>query len=137
MATNLSERRVKTDVREYSALRCPMQGLLNILTGPWTTYILWLIHLHGEMRFGQIKKQLPNISAKVLTNRLRMLEDAGIIWREQTSSIPPSVTYGFTERGHQLHDLLNRINDLAQSWATETGAVIKTIDENNRLGLRL
>lgn len=115
------------DVREYSAMRCPMHGLLSLLGGTWTTYILWLIRTHGDMRFGQIKKQLPAISAKVLTERLRMLEEAGILSRHQENTIPPKVTYSFTERGHQLNLMLDEINALALAWSG--GEVVKNGDE--------
>jgi DNA-binding HxlR family transcriptional regulator len=108
---------VPFDIRDYSQMRCPMHGLLSLLTGPWTTYILWLIRVNGEMRFGQLKKQMPQISAKVLTDRLRMLESAGIISRRQEATIPPKVSYSFTQRGHELNDLLDNINTLAQTWS--------------------
>ncbi len=109
------------DIRDYSTMRCPMHGLLTLLTGPWTTYILWIIHTHGPLRFGQIKKQLPAISAKMLTDRLRMLEEAGILNRHSEATIPPKVTYSFTQRGHQLNELLDEINALAHSWSGEIG----------------
>ena len=62
---------------------CPMDNLLRLLMGPWTTYILWLLQSNGPMRFGELKKQMPGISAKMLTERLRMLEDARVVYREQ------------------------------------------------------
>lgn len=102
---------------EYSEMRCPMHMLLNLLTGSWTTYILWLIRTNGEMRFGELKKQMPGISSKVLTERLRMLESAGILNREQEQTIPPKVTYSFTDKGHDLEQLLDEMNTLAQSWS--------------------
>lgn len=116
MATAVKKRPV-FDVRSYSEMRCPMHGLLTLLTGPWTTYILWLIRSNGEMRFGQVKKQMPGISAKVLTERLRMLEEAGILAREQEATIPPKVTYRFTKRGHELERLLDEVNALASQWS--------------------
>ena len=85
----MTKKIAKIDVRDYSEVRCPMDGILNILSGPWTTYILWLIRVNNEMRFGEIKKQMPLISAKVLTERLRMLESAGILERTQEPTIPP------------------------------------------------
>lgn len=109
------------DIRDYSSMRCPMHGLLTLLSGPWTTYILWLIHERGAMRFGQIKKQIPNISAKVLTERLRMLEEAGILSRHHVPTIPPKVTYSFTKRGAQLNHLLDDINALALQWVGKKG----------------
>jgi DNA-binding HxlR family transcriptional regulator len=105
------------NISTYSDMRCPMHGILNLLTGPWTSYILWLIRTNGDMRFGQLKKQMPKISAKVLTERLRMLEEAGIVSRHQENTIPPKVTYSFTKRGHQLEDLLDQINGLALQWS--------------------
>jgi DNA-binding HxlR family transcriptional regulator len=107
------------DIRDYSEIRCPMHGLLTLLNGPWTSYILWLIHSDGAMRFGQLKKKIPAISAKMLTNRLRMLEEAGILLRHQEATIPPKVTYSFTERGHELNDLLDKVNELALAWVKE------------------
>ena len=107
---------VAFDLKSYSEMRCPMHGLLRLLNGPWTSYILWLIRAHGDMRFGQLKKQIPAISAKVLTERLRMLEEAGILTRTQEATIPPKVTYSFTPRGHQLEALLDEVNKLAQAW---------------------
>lgn len=113
----LASKTEKFDIADYSDMRCPMHGLLSLLTGPWTTYILWMIRQSGEMRFGQLKKQMPNISAKVLTERLRMLEEAGILNRVQENIIPPKVTYSFTQRGHQLEALLDEINSLALHWS--------------------
>lgn len=107
------------DIRDYSTMRCPLHGFVNLLSGPWTVYILWLIHTHGPMRFGQIKKQIPQISAKMLTERLRMLEEAGVMLREQEASIPPKVTYSFTARGHELNRLLDEVNSLAGAWVVE------------------
>ena len=46
-----------------------------------------------------------------------MLEEAGILSRHQEATIPPKVTYSFTKRGHQLEDLLDEINELAQAWS--------------------
>jgi DNA-binding HxlR family transcriptional regulator len=104
------------DIRDYSAMRCPLHGFFNLLSGPWTLYILWQLVKHGPMRFGQIKKQAPGISAKMLTERLRMLEEAGLLNRHHEATIPPKVTYSLTERGKQLHTVLNQIGELAGSW---------------------
>lgn len=115
--TSKTRKKPEFNISNYSDMRCPMHGMLNLLMGPWTTYILWLIRSNGDMRFGQLKKQMPSISAKVLTERLRMLEEAGILSRHQENTIPPKVTYSFTKRGHQLEDLLDQINTLAVQWS--------------------
>lgn len=121
MTKTATRKKLVFDVSTYSDMRCPMHGLLSLLTGPWTTYILWLIREGGELRFGQLKKQMPGISAKVLTERLRMLEEAGILARHQENTIPPKVTYSFTQRGHELENLLDEVNQLALQWSNRHG----------------
>ncbi len=106
----------KKELKRDLKIRCPMQHLLNLLNGPWTTYILWLLRLQGPQRFGELKKHMPTISSKVLTERLRLLEKEKIIDRSQEETIPPKVTYSLTKRGKQLDKILDEINKLAQKW---------------------
>ena len=54
--------------------------LLIVICGPWTIYILYRLYNNGEMRFGHLKCQMPGISSKMLTERLRTLEKAEIIY---------------------------------------------------------
>ena len=56
-----------------------MESLLNLLTEPWTFYIIWILRSNGPTRFGALKRQIQEISSKVLTERLRMLEEADVI----------------------------------------------------------
>ena len=62
-----------------SSMGCPMDAILRLLMGPWTTYILWVLRNDGPTRFGELKRKVSGISAKVLTERLRLLEHAEII----------------------------------------------------------
>lgn len=101
------------------ASTCPMDKTLRLLMGPWTTYILWLLVNNQTMRFGQLRKQMPGISAKMLSERLKMLTAADIISRTQEETIPPKVTYAFTERGKELTTVLAHIHDLAVRWDEE------------------
>jgi DNA-binding HxlR family transcriptional regulator len=59
---------------------------------------------------------MPQISSKVLTERLKMLEGEEILLRHQEETIPPKVTYSLTKRGKQLDKILDEINKLAQKW---------------------
>ncbi len=108
--------------------QCPMDWLLRLLMGPWTTYILWVLRSQGPQRFGELKRGVPGISAKVLTDRLRMLEEARILHRHYEATIPPSVTYSLTTRGEELREILDRLAEVAQRWraadkaAAEAGA---------------
>ncbi|MGI0495470.1 winged helix-turn-helix transcriptional regulator [Alkalinema pantanalense CENA528] len=57
----------------------PLEKLLNQISGQWTMYILWILDTNGTMRFGELRRKVDGISPKVLTQRLRMLEEIGII----------------------------------------------------------
>ncbi len=99
-----------------------MDAILRLLMGPWTTYILWVLLNEGSIRFTALKRSIPGISAKVLTERLRMLETQGVIDRAYESTIPPTVTYRLTQRGRDLDCALRAINDLALRWRAEEDA---------------
>lgn len=95
---------------------CPLAPLLALLAGPWTLHIVWVLSTYGPTRFGALKRQLEGISSKVLTERLRMLEEEGLIYRDYNPTIPPEVTYGLTEQGRNLHLVLDSLNTIAQKW---------------------
>lgn len=110
----------RVDLAAYSQMACPLHGLISILSGPWTTYILWLLRKRGALRFGELKKQMPSISAKVLTERLRMLEGVGVLSRHHEATIPPKVTYSLTNRGRELEGLLDALDALALKWSGQS-----------------
>jgi DNA-binding HxlR family transcriptional regulator len=97
--------------------KCPMDALLRLLMGPWTTYILWVLRSTNEpVRFGELKRRVPGISAKVLTERLRLLERAQVIERRHIATIPPQVSYTLAPRGLELNGVLDNLNEVAMRW---------------------
>ena len=64
-----------------------------------------------------LRRTITGISPKVLTQRLRELETDDLVWREQTLTIPPQVTYGLTERGKRVHAVLRTFDAIAIEWA--------------------
>jgi DNA-binding HxlR family transcriptional regulator len=102
-----------------------MDSLLRTLMGPWTTYILWILRSEGATRFGELKRKVPGISAKVLTERLRMLEGAGLISRHHEPTIPPQVTYALADRGRELSGMLDSLNATALRWREQDEAKLK------------
>jgi DNA-binding HxlR family transcriptional regulator len=96
-----------------------MDAILRVMMGPWTTYILWVLRSKGPTRFGELKRVVRGISAKVLTERLRSLEEAGIVARHYTPTIPPQVSYSLTTRGQELNAVLDTLNVIALRWRTE------------------
>ena len=99
-----------------------MDQLLRLLMGPWTTYILWVLENQGTLRFGALKKAIPGISSRMLTERLRVLENAQIVFRDYRPTVPPEVCYGLTERGRELGAVLAELNTLARRWFREAEA---------------
>ncbi|HLI10517.1 MAG TPA: helix-turn-helix domain-containing protein [Alphaproteobacteria bacterium] len=99
-----------------------MDAILRLLMGPWTTYILWVLRSEGPQRFGALRRKVDGISAKMLTERLRALEAAGIVARHYEPTIPPQVTYSLAARGQELSPALDELNRIALKWADEDGA---------------
>ena len=102
-----------------SPIGCSMDRLLRLLMGQWTCYILWMLHKNGPMRFGELKRSIKGLSSKVLTERVRMLENAGVIYREHVPTIPPQVTYGLSSRGLELVAALEELFVIAKRWCEE------------------
>jgi DNA-binding HxlR family transcriptional regulator len=96
---------------------CPMDDILRTLMGPWTTYIVWVLRSEGPQRFSALRRKVTGISAKVLTERLRALEAAGLVSRRYEPTIPPQVTYSLARRGSELSPALDALNEIALRWA--------------------
>ena len=98
---------------------CAIGGMLELLTRPWTLHVLWALSNNGPMRFGVLRRQVEGISARVLTERLRMLEGAGFVFRHYEQTIPPAVTYGITDRMQDIQKVLAQLEGLSRKWQGE------------------
>ncbi len=98
---------------------CAIGGLLELLARPWTLHILWALSHNGPMRFGVLRRQVEKISARVLTERLRTLENAGFVFRHYEQTIPPAVTYGITDRMKDIEKVLAQLEGLGRKWQGE------------------
>lgn len=111
-----------TTSQAKESVSCPMDFILRMLMGPWTTYILYNLRTHGPQRFGELKRRVSGISAKMLTERLRTLEGAALVKRDYEATIPPKVTYSLTKRGGELDDVMDRLAAIAIRWEAEDAA---------------
>jgi DNA-binding HxlR family transcriptional regulator len=98
---------------------CPFGELLEILARPWTMHVLWVLSTNGPTRFGVLRRQVEGISSRVLTERLRVLEQKGFVFRDYEPTIPPSVTYGITKRMKDIHKVMGELNELARKFQQE------------------
>ncbi len=111
-----------TTTQAKESVTCPMDFILRMLMGPWTTYILYNLRTHGPQRFGELKRRVSGISAKMLTERLRTLEGAALVKRDYEATIPPKVTYSLTSRGGELDEVMDRLAEIAVRWEAEDAA---------------
>ncbi|MDO0939002.1 helix-turn-helix domain-containing protein [Streptomyces sp. DG2A-72] len=76
---------------------------MDVVGGKWKGLILWALH---EGRTGELRRELPSVSEKMLIQQLRELEAHGIVHRE----VPPRVEYSLTEHGVELNDALSPLS---------------------------
>lgn len=89
-------------------LACPLTECMAVLGGAWTPNVIWYLS-GGPRRFSELKLDIPGISAKVLTARLRDLERKGVVHREVKPTSPPSVEYALTDLGDELVPAISAI----------------------------
>lgn len=109
-----------------AATQCPMHNLLQTLARPWTMYILWTLGQEGPTRFGALRRKVEGISSRVLTERLRALEERGFVYRKYEASIPPAVTYGLTKRVKEIQSVLCQLNEVARKWREEDASAARS-----------
>ncbi|WP_244140691.1 helix-turn-helix domain-containing protein [Burkholderia sp. BCC1047] len=80
---------------------CPMSKCMALIGGLWTPELIWCLS-NGPRRFSELRRDNPTITAKVLTGRLRDLEERGVIRRSVLPTSPPSVEYELTSLGQEL-----------------------------------
>lgn len=81
---------------------CPIRDILSRLGDKWSMLVLLTLNANGVMRFSEIHRTLGDISHRMLTVTLRMLETDGMVSREVYAEVPPRVEYRLTERGRSL-----------------------------------
>lgn len=80
---------------------CPIGTCMQLLGGAWTPNTIW--HLQaGARRFSELEHDMKPISAKVLSQRLKELEEKGVVNRQVMNTSPPSVEYSLTDLGREL-----------------------------------
>jgi len=91
--------------RHRSYTECPVEAALDVIGGKWKVAILVRL-TEGTRRFNELRRLLPNITQRMLTNQLRELESDGMVDRRVYAQVPPKVEYSLTELGRTLEPLL-------------------------------
>lgn len=91
----------------------PLEYALAIVGGKWKIRILWTLRGGENLRYGEIKQQIPSITDMMLSQSLRELTASGMIVRQQFQQIPPKVEYRITQNGLDLIPTLERMYEWA------------------------
>ena len=91
-----------------------MRTLQSVLNGKWKILILWYIASFKVRRFGELRRQISEITQSTLTKQLRELGDDGFVSRTVYQEIPPKVEYTLTERGRSFIPLLVSMMEWSQ-----------------------
>lgn len=105
----------RNEVRDALYPNCPIRNVLSRVGDKWSMLVLFTLENSDCQRFKELQRNIPDISQKMLTATLKMLEGDGLIHREVFPEIPPRVEYSLTEKGKSLLPLIDNL----LSWASE------------------
>lgn len=101
---------------------CGIDAAMDVVTGKWKSLILWELDNHGTRRFGELRRGLPGVSEKMLTQHLREMEEDGLVHREVYREVPPKVEYSLTEHGTSLNAALGPLGTWGMQRIDRIGA---------------
>jgi DNA-binding HxlR family transcriptional regulator len=104
--------------RQYS---CGLDAAVDVIGGKWKALILWALH-EETRRFGELRRELPRISEKMLIQQLREMQNDGIVHREVYREVPPKVEYSLTDFGSSLLDALRPLDRWGERYMERIGA---------------
>lgn len=103
------------EVKDALFPNCPIRNILSRIGDKWSMLVLYTLETDKAKRFKELQRNIPDISQKMLTATLKMLEADGLVKREAFAEVPPRVEYSLSDKGKTL---LPHINALI-SWATD------------------
>ena len=114
---------------------CGTEFTLAILDGKWKTVILCYL-TERACRYSELRKLMPRLSDKVLTERLHDLTASGLVVRKQTPGVAGVVTYALTRKGKALEELLRQIYtwgiENAATFGVKVGEPLKALEAQQR-----
>lgn len=94
-------------IDNLTSSECGIEYTLSIMGGKWKPLILWLLAKKGTKRNGEIKRFIPTVTNKMLSQQLKELVSDGLVDRKDYKTIPPKVEYSITEKGKSLLPVLD------------------------------
>lgn len=104
----MSKLELKENLQKFTRTdACPVRNIISRFSSKWAILILCVLAENDATRFNAISRAIPDISPKVLTSTLKVLEEDGLVKRELFPEIPPRVEYSLTDKGLSLMPHLN------------------------------
>lgn len=102
----------------------PVEFAMDRIGGTWKMPILWRLQ-HKVMRYGELKKDIPRITHKMLAESLKELEAEGFVNRTAFATVPPKVEYAITPRGLKAMEVIVVIRNYGLEMMQELGVNLK------------
>jgi DNA-binding HxlR family transcriptional regulator len=102
--------------RDIRKKLCPVSRAICMLEKKWTIHIIYELAA-GKQRFCQLQEAMGNPNARTLSERLKELEEQGILRRDVINTIPPWVEYSLTEKGLELRRIVEDVARWARKWS--------------------
>jgi|SRR5690606_15767896 len=106
--------------------RCALTDCMAIINGAWTPNVLWCLRA-GPRRFSELRIDIPPVSPKVLTTRLRELETRGLLNRKVLPTSPPSVEYSLTPIANELIPAIEAIVEVGHRLKLQKGGKVRRV----------
>lgn len=106
---------MKTDIDYAMFPTCPIRLVLSRIGDKWSMLVLYTLEKYGVLRFNELKLYIPDISKKMLSTVLKVLEADGLLNRKVFPEVPPRVEYSLTRRGMTLIPLLDELVEWASA----------------------
>lgn len=103
---------------------CAMDVTMHFIGGKWKTVVLWYLK-NKILRFGEIKKLVPDITEKMLSIQLKALEDDGLVKREVFPEVPLRVEYSLTPFGQTLIPVLDAVAKWGRNLGETKGRLVE------------
>ncbi|MDO5518622.1 MAG: helix-turn-helix domain-containing protein [Clostridium sp.] len=102
--------------RSKKKFHCNVELTIDLIKGKWTPLIIIHIGNAGIIRYGELKRKIPNINERVLSRQLRELEEQKLIKRTIYDEVPPKVEYSLTEVGKTLQPILDQLGEWGKKY---------------------